>query len=453
VDFLDTASAGNSHFTMSGSAVSTTGNSQRIGFFTNATAGDSVITVNGGTVDGAIGGLLEFFNSSTAGNATLIANDGAPGPRGGGRIFFLDDSTGGTANVMVHGIGKLDLSMHNPGSVGIAFLEGDGNVFLGGCELVVAVPSQFYTGFDGVIQDGGFSGGVGGRFAKNGGGYFVLTNANTYSGGTSVNGGILEVAHDGALGSGNVSVDQGILFLSPKGAHHDYISDVATLSVVTQSTVGLGFSGNPEVIASLLVNGVPQPGGLYGSSTSGAPNQLPELWEDGTILVVNTQAFSRKVHGTQFFDIDLPLNGRPGVECRSGGANGDFQLVVTFSRPVSFANAAVTSGAGSIQSTSGNNSPALTINLTGVADAQTVIVTLSGVNYGGNTGSIAIPVSFLIGDTSGNGSVNSSDVSQTKSRAGAAVTSSDFRSDVTANGSINASDVSLVKSRSGTSLP
>ena len=55
-----------------------------------------------------------------------------------------------------------------------------------------------------------------------------------------------------------------------------------------------------------------------------------------------------------------------------------------------------------------------------------------------------------MGDTNGNGVVNASDVSQTKSQSGQAVTSSNFRTDVAVNGTINASDIALVKSRSGT---
>ena len=54
-------------------------------------------------------------------------------------------------------------------------------------------------------------------------------------------------------------------------------------------------------------------------------------------------------------------------------------------------------------------------------------------------------MSILVGDTNGNGTVNASDVSQTKAQTGQAVTASNFRADVTANGVINASDVSLGK--------
>ena len=59
----------------------------------------------------------------------------------------------------------------------------------------------------------------------------------------------------------------------------------------------------------------------------------------------------------------------------------------------------------------------------------------------------------LLGDTTGNGLVNASDVSLTKSRSGQVVDATNYYTDVTVSNSINASDVSLVKSeKSGAAL-
>ncbi len=42
-------------------------------------------------------------------------------------------------------------------------------------------------------------------------------------------------------------------------------------------------------------------------------------------------AVSRKTHGNAgSFDVDLPVSGTPGMECRSGGATGDYTIVLTF---------------------------------------------------------------------------------------------------------------------------
>jgi len=66
---------------------------------------------------------------------------------------------------------------------------------------------------------------------------------------------------------------------------------------------------------------------------------------------------------------------------------------------------------------------------------------------------VVMPMSVLIGDTNGNGSVSASDVSQTKSRVGQSIDTTNFRSDVNASGDINATDLSLIKSHVGTNTP
>ena len=162
---------------------------------------------------------------------------------------------------------------------------------------------------------------------------------------------------------------------------------------------------------------------------------------------------SRKVHGSTAFDIDLPQQTFPlGLECRSGGPSSNHQLVLTFPSPVTVGSADV-NGIGSVSNFTVNGN-VVTVNLTGVGNAQTDFLTfLSNVSDGTNTGEVDVYMNVLLGDTTGNGSVNASDVSQTKARSGQPVDATNFRSDVTVNGSINASDVSLVKSKSGTALP
>jgi hypothetical protein len=124
-----------------------------------------------------------------------------------------------------------------------------------------------------------------------------------------------------------------------------------------------------------------------------------------------------------------------------------------FGRAVTFTSAAVTSGAGNVSSSSGSDTTTVTVNLTGVTNAQTITVTLAGVSDGSNTTDIAVQMGVLVADTTGNGTVNASDLSLTKVQAGQLITQDNFREDLTVNGSINASDVSLVKLHSGTSLP
>jgi hypothetical protein len=168
-----------------------------------------------------------------------------------------------------------------------------------------------------------------------------------------------------------------------------------------------------------------------------------------------TQVVSRKLHGGVPFDINMPLTGSSGIECRTGGASGNHTLVITFTDTVVSGSAAVTSGTGSVAGTPAFSGNTMTINLTGVANAQTVTVTLSNVtdNFSQTLADTAISAGFLLGDTNGNRVVNASDVSQTKGQAGQQVTGSNFRTDVNANGTINATDASLVKANLGTALP
>ena len=117
----------------------------------------------------------------------------------------------------------------------------------------------------------------------------------------------------------------------------------------------------------------------------------------------------------------------------------------------------MTSGQAEVGSGGTSNGGAITVSgnivtvpLTNVTNAQTLNVTLFDVNGAGN---VVVPMSVLVGDTTGNGTVNSSDVSLAKLKSGQAVDASNFRNDVGANGSINSSDVSQVKLQSGTALP
>jgi plastocyanin len=169
-----------------------------------------------------------------------------------------------------------------------------------------------------------------------------------------------------------------------------------------------------------------------------------------------TAAASRKTHGAaETFDINLPLTGQSGVECRSGGASGDYTLVFTFSNGLLSGNAAVTGGTGTVSGSPTFSGREMIVNVTGVTNAQISTVTLSNVIDAFNqvAPNNSVSAGFLIGDTNGNRVVNAADVAQTKLRLGQAADGTNFRSDVNANGSINAADVAIVKANLGTTLP
>ena len=111
---------------------------------------------------------------------------------------------------------------------------------------------------------------------------------------------------------------------------------------------------------------------------------------------------SRKLHGSFVGDIPLPRSGALGVECRTGGASGIHQVIMTFPGTVTVTAASVTTGVGSVSSFSVSG-PEVTVNLTGVSNAQKIAIRLFGVSDGTYTNDVDVPMGVLLGDTTGNG--------------------------------------------------
>jgi subtilisin family serine protease len=167
---------------------------------------------------------------------------------------------------------------------------------------------------------------------------------------------------------------------------------------------------------------------------------------------------SRKTHGAAGA-LDLSLSGfDPVVEPRVGQpTDGSHTIVFTFANPLATVSGAVIeSGTGTVASSGiGTDARQYIVNLSGVANAQELRLKVSGITdtTANTTTALTVRIGFLIGDTTGNRAVNSSDVGQVKAQSGGTANSSNMRLDVTANGDINATDVSLVKSNSGNRIP
>jgi hypothetical protein len=176
----------------------------------------------------------------------------------------------------------------------------------------------------------------------------------------------------------------------------------------------------------------------------------------GNIAAVS--AVSRKTHGSAgVFDVNLPFAGTPGIEPRTGTTAGNHTVVVTFAFPVTVTNVTVTPEAGSTASLatpngfSVNNSQ-VTVNLTNVSNAQTLMINLIGVSGGGRSGNVSVPMSVLLGDVNASARVDAADVSSVRQQTLQTVTTSTFRNDVNASGRIDAADVSIVRQQTLTSL-
>jgi hypothetical protein len=166
-------------------------------------------------------------------------------------------------------------------------------------------------------------------------------------------------------------------------------------------------------------------------------------------------AASRKSHGAPgAFDINLPLSGSPGVEPRNTAAATNHTLVFVFSNDALSGSAAVTSGTGAVNGSPTFVGKTMTVQLTGVTNAQQIGVTLS--NVADNTGQVlpntVVAMKVLRGDANGDSSVNSGDAQATRNRSGQTTAFANFRSDFNLDGSINSGDAFIVGAASGTGL-
>jgi hypothetical protein len=163
---------------------------------------------------------------------------------------------------------------------------------------------------------------------------------------------------------------------------------------------------------------------------------------------------SRMSHAGTTFDVNLPLFGI-GIECRTSGSGGNYTMVFTFANPVaSVDSATVTSGTGSV-STAFVQGGAYVVNLTGVANAQRLGLTLTNVqdSAGNSVASVSPTIGVLIGDVNASGRVDAADVSSVRQQTLQPVTASNFRNDINASGRIDAADVSIARQQTLTSLP
>jgi hypothetical protein len=245
----------------------------------------------------------------------------------------------------------------------------------------------------------------------------------------------------------------------------DYLGPTGgTAQIFTLNYDGVSASNFQTITAQLFP--IPTTGGNVNlaNASSFGEDAAGELYitdiGNGNIYKISpmlVSAASRKTHGSAPFEINLPLSGTPGIECRSGGISGNYTIIFKFAVPVSsVSNASVTAGIGSVSTRmiDSSNARQYIVNLTGVSNVQNITVTLTNViDVAGNTSSsVSATMGVLRGDTNADSFVDSADISQTKSESGNAVTLSNFREDMTLDDFIDSADISFVKSMSGTAL-
>jgi Dockerin type I domain len=217
----------------------------------------------------------------------------------------------------------------------------------------------------------------------------------------------------------------------------------------------------PRYFASLAYDPTAASLVLFGGG--GDDGYLDDTWALRPLVQLSA-VVSRKTHGSAgTFDVDLTTGN--GIECRSGGAGGNYALVFTFANPltsVASVSASATGG-GPVPGAAGmidtSDAHRYIVNLSNVPNAQYTTVSLTNVtdSVGNFSSSIQATIGVLLGDVNGDGQVDSSDLIKVKQQTLQPVNdnpgTSNFREDVNTDGSIDSSDLIITKRQTLTGLP
>jgi len=160
-------------------------------------------------------------------------------------------------------------------------------------------------------------------------------------------------------------------------------------------------------------------------------------------------AASRLTHGTAgTFDVNMPLTGTSGVECRSATT---YNAVFTFDTPVTSGEVTVIGGTATVGAItfSGNSMMA---QLTGVTSAEIVTLHTQNINGDGQPHG-DVPFGFLTADVNANRIVDRPDQQQIQANRGQPATASNFRDDINLSGIVDRPDLQSVQTNRGHSIP
>lgn len=273
--------------------------SDRITGIRNNAATANTITVNTDLlVTSSNNALIGFGGGNTGDNtfAGAIPDVGGGGTlgvvkRGGGKWILSGANTYEGNTTIVNGT----LEIGGAGQLG-------GGTYAGNISNTDGSPSPFIVNSS---ASNTFSGVISGdaELIKDGAGTLFLTNANTYTGDTTVDGGTL------SLGDGTNSSE---------------LDDFSTLSAATGAVLDLNYVGTDTVL-SLNLGGSAAAAGTWGATGSGAAN-IDNTFFTGT-GVINNLGGDTSALGVAFWDggdVDIVTDG----DASSGGGNGTWDATI-----------------------------------------------------------------------------------------------------------------------------
>jgi autotransporter-associated beta strand protein len=247
-EFGDAASAGSATIVNNSNGFTSFG--QAFGTDT-ATAGNATITNN-------FHGETDFNAFATAGNAVITTNNG-------GATFFYDNSTGGTAQFITVGTGFVDFSgslgPNGDGRIAAGSIAGSGFYYIGAGNTLVVGGNNLSTTVSGVIADFnpcGCGPAGSGALEKVGTGTLILSGTNTYTGTTTVNGGVFDV--EGSIASSSLTTVNANASLTGAGTVGN--------TVIANGGIFLPGNGTPGSSMTVAGNLAFQSGALYLSAAT-----------------------------------------------------------------------------------------------------------------------------------------------------------------------------------------
>ncbi|MGC4014355.1 MAG: autotransporter-associated beta strand repeat-containing protein [Luteolibacter sp.] len=248
--------------------------------------------VNTGTLVLQLSGANTLGTTFNAASSTSLSSGGTP------NIQNVTGNTKLTGNLTVTSTGGNGFNVQSDAGVG-NFLELSGILGVGAAVTTPRTDTLGGAGnglVSGVIQDSLTTPAATMGLTKAGTGTWTLTGANTYTGNTTVNGGILSLS-------------------SP------YLADASTITIATSgATLDLNYSGT-DTVNQLFFGGVLQQAGTWGSPTSAAAHKTTRITGNGILNVLTGAPSTPYDTWMSLYGLTYGLNDAKGDDPDMDGSN------------------------------------------------------------------------------------------------------------------------------------